>query len=130
MEYTKYEKILKKGEKVDWYGVEVPEELLTSSVRFASENLSHELDKLESSLDELKGSDLEKRKSYIKALLRNLQNLPYVLNGDFYLKKKKSIESEIEDTDKKVVKEKKKISKSSDKKVVRTKNNDLIFGKK
>jgi hypothetical protein len=130
MEYAKYEKILKKGEKVDWYGVEVPEELLTSSVRFASENLSHELDKLESSLDELKGSDLEKRKSYIKALLRNLQNLPYVLNGDFYLKKKKSIESEIEDTDKKVVKEKKKISKSSDKKVVRTKNNDLIFGKK
>jgi hypothetical protein len=130
MEYAKYEKILKKGEKVDWYGVEVPEELLTSSVRFASENLSHELDKLESSLDELKGSDLEKRKSYIKVLLRNLQNLPYVLNGDFYLKKKKSIESEIEDTDKKVVKEKKKISKSSDKKVVRTKNNDLIFGKK
>jgi hypothetical protein len=130
MEYDKYEKILKKGEKVDWYGVEVPEELLTSSVRFASENLSHELDKLESSLDELKGSDLEKRKSYIKVLLRNLQNLPYVLNGDFYLKKKKSIESEIEDTDKKVVKEKKKISKSSDKKVVRTKNNDLIFGKK
>jgi|LakMenEpi03Aug12_release.lakeMendotaPanAssembly.Ray.scaffolds.fasta_scaffold20420_7 hypothetical protein len=130
MEYAKYEKILKKGEKVDWYGVEVPEELLTSSVRFASENLSHELDKLESSLDELKGSDLEKRKSYIKVLLRNLQNLPYVLNGDFYLKKKKSIESEIEDTDKKIVKEKKKISKSSDKKVVRTKNNDLIFGKK
>ena len=130
MEYDKYEKILKKGEKVDWYGVEVPEELLTSSVRFASENLSHELDKLESSLDELKGSDLEKRKSYIKVLLRNLQNLPYVLNGDFYLKKKKSIESEIEDTDKKIVKEKKKIRKSSDKKVVRTKNNDLIFGKK
>jgi hypothetical protein len=133
MDNSLYEKIIREDDKVDWYGTEVPQGLITSLVRFASEGLSHELDKLKSSLDELRGSDLEKRKNYIKAVERNLQTLPYTLNGDFYMKKRKRIESSIEEENKnkkpvKKSKETTKNNKVTSKKT--TKNGDLIFGKK
>lgn len=132
MDNSLYEKIIREDEKVDWYGAEVPQGLITDLVRFASEGLSHELDKLKSSLDELRGTDLEKRKNYIKSVERNLQTLPYTLNGDFYMKKKNRIESAIEEENKnkkpiKKTKETTKNVKVTSKKP--TKKSDLIFGK-
>lgn len=133
MDNSLYEKIIREDDKIDWYGAEVPQGLITPLVRFASEGLSHELDKLKSSLDELRGTDLEKRKNYIKAVESNLQTLPYTLNGDFYMKKRKRIESAIEEENKskkptKKSKETTKNNKVTSKKT--TKNGDLIFGKK
>lgn len=126
-----YEKILKEGKKTDWYGVEVPVELVTASISMAAENLSHELDKLESTVNELKGNSREKRLSYIETIKNNLRNLPYTLNGDFYLIKKKRIESEISESEKKIKKIKKTTNtKQTTSKKTATKNSDLIFGKK
>jgi len=140
MKTSKYEEILKTGERTEWHGIEVPKDLLTNSVIIWSEGLKQEIDKLESSLSDLKGSELEKRKGYLKALYNNLLNAPYKLNGDIYLMKKDRVEKEIEELnkDKKVIKEKKKITKTTKEKevkvikekVTRTKNSDLIFGKK
>lgn len=126
-----YEKILKEGKKTDWYGVEVPVELVTASISMAAENLSHELDKLESTVNELKGNSREKRLAYIEAIKNNLRNLPYTLNGDFYLIKKKRIESEVFESEKKIKKTKKTTNtKQTTSKKTATKNSDLIFGKK
>ena len=91
---SKYEDILKNGERVDWYGVQVPKDLLTKLVITWSSNLKKEIDELESTLIDLKGISLDKRKGYIKGLMTNLQNAPYTLNNDVYLKKKNKIESE------------------------------------
>ena len=95
MDFVSYEKIIKKGEKTEWYGVEVPKDLITTGVNIVAENLNDEINKLESTLDQLRGVSLEKRKSYIKTLRNNLQNCPYRLNGDFYLIKKNRIEEDL-----------------------------------
>lgn len=132
MDNDKYEEIVKKGERTSWYGVEVPKDLITASVTFWSDRLKMEIDKLESEKNELKGSELEKRNGYLKSLYYNLQNAPYSLNGDFYLKKKKRFEKELEEESKKeknkTIKKTKKTTKEVDK-VSKTKNSDLIFGK-
>lgn len=127
-----YEKIIRESEKVDWYGKEVPKDLITNSVTIWSERLKSEIDKIESELGDLRGSDLEKRKGYLKSLYNNLQNAPYTLNGDFYLIKKKRIELDIEQNKKEISKKVKKPKKETTTKVVnsKTKNSDLIFGKK
>ena len=69
------------------------------------------------------------KKEYIKGLISNIQNAPYSLNDDVYLKKKDKIELEMaNETKKSKIKRNKKTtikSKSSPK----TKNSDLIFGK-
>jgi hypothetical protein len=132
MTNEKYEKIIREGERVDWYGKEVPKDLITSSVTIWSERLKSEIDKMESELADLRGSDLEKRKGYLKSLYTNLQNAPYSLNGDFYLIKKKRIELDMEQNKKEVSKKVKKLKKETTTKVVntKTKNSDLIFGKK
>jgi hypothetical protein len=96
MEFSKYEKILRYGVKVEWYGVDVPVELLTVKIKLIGSNLANEIHLLEGTLSDLKGVMLEKRKYYIDALKNNLKNLPYSLNNDFYLKKKKRIEESIE----------------------------------
>ncbi len=134
MDNTKYANIIKNGKKVDWYGIEVPKDLLTNLVVVWSDGLKKEIDKLESSLSELKGVSLEKRKSYIDGLMVNLQNAPYSLNGDVYLKKKISIELDIEKE--KPKKKRKKTRKKEKTKTTKktngsrnTKNSDLIFGK-
>lgn len=131
MDNKLYEKILKEGEKRDWYGVEVPKDLINGSISMAGENLSHELDKLESTLDELKGTSRDKRVSYIEVVRINLRSLPYRLNGDFYLMKKKRIETEILELEKNKKKTKKTTkSKEVTSKKSSTKNSNLIFGKK
>lgn len=133
MTNEQYEKIIKEGELVDWHGVEVPKDFITPKVIFWSDRLKSEIDKLESEKNELKGSELDKRNGYLKALYTNLRNAPYMLNGDFYLIKKRRYEKEKEEEDKKkqeVVK--KKVVKKTTKKtenLSKTKNSDLIFGK-
>lgn len=129
---SKYEDILKNGERVDWYGVQVPKDLLTKLVITWSSNLKKEIDELESTLIDLKGISLDKRKGYIKGLMTNLQNAPYTLNNDVYLKKKNKIESEIEEKNVKKQKNKKKKTTTKRKttsKNTGTKNSNLIFGK-
>lgn len=129
---SKYEDILKNGERVDWYGVQVPKDLLTKLVITWSSNLKKEIDELESTLIDLKGTSLDKRKGYIKGLMTNLQNAPYTLNNDVYLKKKNKIESEIEEKNVKKQKNKKKKTTTKRKttsKNTGTKNSNLIFGK-
>ena len=131
MRYEQYEKILKNGVKVDWYGSEVPEELITPLVKFAADGLSSEINKLESELNDSLGSSKEKKKAYINLLISNLQNLPYTLNGDAYLIKRDRIRQEMLDSKPKTTK--KRVTKTT--KTVKTtsktttKNSDLIFGK-
>ena len=136
MNNDKYEKILREGEKTDWYGVDVPLELVTATVRLVASNISEEIDKLEASLDGLRGTDLDKRKRYIKSLKKNLQNIPYTLNGDFYLIKKKRYELELEEKNKTTKTTRKKrttrkttTSSKPTSKNTTTKNSDLIFGR-
>ena len=133
MDKAKYVEIIKKGKTVGWYGVEVPKDLLTNLVIVWSTGLKKEIDKLESTLTDLKGVSLDKRKQYIKGLISNLQNAPYSLNCDTYLKKKKAIELEIEEekvknTKKQLKKRNTKTTKST-KSGHNTKNSNLIFGK-
>ena len=128
-----YENLIRNGERIDWYGIEVPEGLITNSVKFWSSGLKREIDKLEATLSDLKGTSLDKRKGYIDSLMSNLQNAPYTLNGDIYLIKKKRIESEIEEENKKkkpVRKRKTTKTKTTTSKSTVTKNSSLIFGKK
>lgn len=127
-----YEKIIKKGERIDWYGEQVPQELITVSVRTWCEVLLHQIDILESELNDLKGNEREKRKNTINLLLNNVKKAPYSLNGDFYLIKKRKYEVELKkDEEEKNKKNKKIVEKTpKTKKVTSTKNSDLIFGKK
>jgi len=143
MDLERYEEIIKKGEKTEWYGIEVPIDLVNNSVRMAAENLSNEIDKLESELDvDVKGTKHQSKRGYIDILKRNLQNLPYTFNGDVLLVKKKRIEAEMKPKE-----EKKRTSRRTKKSVKKdevvieeksktptkkggTKNSDLIFGKK
>lgn len=134
MDNKRYEEIIKSGEKVDWYGIEVPKDLITNLVTVWSSSLKIEIDKLESTLSDLKGTQLDRRKSYIDGLIHNLQNAPYSLNGDVYLKRKKSVEQQIEKETKNKETKKKKIKKGlkttkTNKVSYTTKNSNLIFGK-
>ncbi len=124
-----YEKIIKKGERVEWYGEQVPQELLTNSVIFWCEPLLHQIDVLEGELEDLKGPEKERRKSTITLLLNNVKKAPYSLNGDFYLIKKKKYESEMKIEPPKKEKKSRKIVENKQK-VTSTKNSNLIFGKK
>jgi len=126
----KYKKIITQGERVDWYGVEVPLELLTPTVKFVSDNLLHEINKLESTLNDLNGKSYDKRKAYIESLKTNLKNMPHTLNGDVYLIKKKRYETEINVKHNKGKTRKKTttVKKVSSSKTT-TKNGNLIFGK-
>ncbi len=133
MDNKEYRRIIEKGERVDWYGVEVPKDLITNLVSVWSSNLKSEIDKLESGLSDLSGVSLDRRKAYIKGLTYNLHNAPYSLNGDVYLKKKKKIEAEIEEknkkSEKKVVKKNRSKTTINKKSSPKTKNSELIFGK-
>lgn len=136
MNIERYEKIIREGERIEWYDTEVPKELVTNLVRFASEGLKSEIDKLEASLDDLKGVSLDRRKGYLESLKNNLRNMPYHLNNDFSLIKKKRIEEEIEkeNNKKKPVRKRKTVKKTTETKETTskktTKNSSLIFGKK
>jgi hypothetical protein len=107
-----YEDILINSQKVDWYGTQVPKDLLTKEVVVFSEQIQLQIDKYEETLDK---KDKQKRE-YVNNLIIKIQELPYRLNGDFYLIKKKEIEN-------RVVTVKNKVNNSR-----RTKNSNLIFG--
>jgi hypothetical protein len=113
MTYKEYEKILTKGKKVDWYDTQVPEKLLTNLVKVTATQMVEQINKY-------KGVDSDSKKDYICNLWDNIRNLPYTMNGDFYLMKKK----EIENGQKKVK------PKVEDKSIKVTKNSNLIFGNK
>jgi hypothetical protein len=116
MLYGEYEKILIKGKKVDWYGDQVPEELITKAVIYSANQIVEQIDKC-------KSIDSKQNNVYIRNLWENVKLLPYKMNGDFYLIKKKKIE------EKNKVKPKIKKEKEPENKKV-TKNSSLIFGNK
>lgn len=116
MLYGEYEKILIKGKKVDWYGEQVPEELITKAVIYSANQIVEQIDKC-------KSIDSKQNNVYIRNLWENVKLLPYKMNGDFYLIKKKKIE------EKNKVKPKIKKEKEPENKKV-TKNSSLIFGNK
>lgn len=119
LSYSEYEKILRKGKKVDWYDTIVPEELLTPTVKYVANQIIEQINKYE-------GVDSSKNNTYILNLWANVKDLPYTLNGDFYLIKKKEIEDKI----KKEGKKKPEIPKPSiNGNQKGTKNSKLIFGK-
>jgi hypothetical protein len=118
MLYSEYVKILTKGKKVDWYDTQVPERLITNAVKAVANQIIEQINKYES-------VDSTSKKDYICNLWSNIKNLPYTMNGDFYLIKKKEIENS-----QKKVKPKTETNgiKEETKKV--TKNSSLIFGNK
>ena len=130
MDFKLYKKIIIEGERIEWYGTEVPKDLVTKKVLFVSENLNKEIDDLKSKITNTRGSGFDKMEHYIKALENNLKNLPYSLNGDCYLKKKKMVEQSIEEKKPKPTKRPKRTSKKNTKKTKNTKNSNLIFGNK
>lgn len=117
MLYSEYEKILLKGKKVEWYDTQVPEKLLTEQVRIIANQIVEQINKYE-------GVDSKLKKDYICNLWGNVRNLPYIMNGDFYLIKKKEIEKNVKPYTKN-----ESIKKETDVKKV-TKNSNLIFGNK
>lgn len=125
-----YEEIILKGERVDWHGIEVPKELLTNKVLLAAETLSHEIHLLEGELSDLRGKERETREVTVKLLKNNLQNMPFVFNGDVYLVKKNRLEEQLQKkVEKTTTKKRKTTSKETTPKKTGTKNSDLIFGK-
>jgi hypothetical protein len=114
-----YEKLIKEGERTEWYGKSVPKDLLTNKVLFASQNLHKEIDSLKSKLTDLRGTGYEKLLGYIEVLENNLSNLPYSLNRIEQEVKKEEIKKH------KTTKKKKVTSKNK-----ATKNSNLIFGNK
>jgi len=121
LQNSEYEKIIKFGDKVDWYGSEVPESLLTPQVRVTTEQIIEQINKFE-------GVDRTKKNVYIEILWLKIKNLPYTLNGDVYLKKKKKFELEKENL--KVIKTKSNKNVIKERKPRVTKNSGLIFGNK
>jgi len=113
MTYKEYEKILTKGKKVDWYDTKVPEKLLTNAVKAVANQMVEQINKFSS-------VDSTVKKDYICNLWDNVRNLPYTMNGDFYLIKKKEIENN----------QKKSKPKVEEKSIKVTKNSSLIFGSK
>jgi hypothetical protein len=140
---SEYEKIIKEGTRVEWYGESVPETLITPKVKFWCDGLLGEIHMLEGELSDLKGVSLEKRKNYLKSLWYGVKNAPYALNGDVYLKKKERIEKELKEKEEKPTKKRKTSRKKTTPKAKTTsegrktttkkgstKNSGIIFGKK
>lgn len=120
LQYSDYEKILRKGKRVDWYDTQVPVDLITPAVKAMASQIVEQINIYE-------GVDDNSKKNYISTLWLNIRNLPYTMNGDFYLIKKREIEEKIKkDTKTKPKKEEVRINEV--KKV--TKNSSLIFGNK
>ena len=120
LSYKEYEQILRRGKRVDWYGIDVPEKLVAPGVKAVAEQIIEQI-------NIYKGVDSDKKNNYIETLWANIKDLPYKLNGDCYLLKKKEIEEKI-DIEGKTKPKKEKISTTEIKKV--TKNSSLIFGNK
>jgi hypothetical protein len=116
-----YEKILTKGKRIDWHGVQVPEKLITNLVTVRANQIIDQINKYES-------VGFNSKNDYIEKLWLTIRNLPYSMNGDFYLIKKRFIEENQKENKEKVKKTSKKIEVVEQPK--KTKNSNLIFGKK
>lgn len=121
LQYSEYEKILRKGKKIEWYETLVPEKLVTKDVQIMAQQIVEQINKLEA------GVDSQSKKTYISSLWENVRLLPYRMNGDFYLIKKREIEEKIskEVKPKKVEESIKEVTTTR-----KTKNSQLIFGSK
>lgn len=120
LQYSDYEKILRKGKRVDWYDTQVPVDLITPAVKAMASQIVGQINIYE-------GVDDNSKKNYISTLWLNIRNLPYTMNGDFYLIKKREIEEKIK-KDTKTKPKKEEVRTNEVKKV--TKNSSLIFGNK
>jgi hypothetical protein len=120
LQYSDYEKILRKGKRVDWYDTQVPVDLITPAVKAMASQIVEQINIYE-------GVDDNSKKNYISTLWLNIRNLPYTMNGDFYLIKKREIEEKIK-KDTKTKPKKEEVRTNEVKKV--TKNSSLIFGNK
>lgn len=117
MLHVDYEKILMKGKKVEWYDTSVPEKLITKLVTEMANQMMEQINKLNS-------VDYNKNKDYINALMTNIRELPYKMNGDFYLMKKSEIESKVK------IKKGNIVTPIKEESTKKTKNSSLIFGSK
>jgi len=129
-----YEKIIKEGERVDWYEESVPKELINVKVNMWCEPLLHQIHILEGELSDLRGTEKDKRENTIKNLWNKIKTAPYTINGDVYLIKKRQFESEMAvvepKKEKRVKKTTEKTTKTKEKTLDKgTKNSNLIFGK-
>ena len=102
MTFEEYKEVIKNGERVEWYGIEVPSALITNRVRALADMVINSLNHLDVEISDLrKGTkELTKKQVYYDAVYRNVQNLPYKMNGlidDFYMAKRYQIEAEIEE---------------------------------
>lgn len=132
-----YEKLIREGERIDWYGKEVPKDLITSGVKTWCEMVKEGLDKLESEKGRLIGKSKETHEAYVNNIWDNIRSAPYRFNGDFYLIKKNRIEADMvkerpkpKTTSKKRVKKTTNVKSETSNKVAQTKNSGLIFGNK
>ena len=117
MLHADYEKILTKGKKVEWYDTLVPEKLITKLVTEMANQITEQINKLNS-------VDSNKNKDYINVLMTSIKDLPYKMNGDFYLIKKREIESKVK------IKKSNIVSPIKEESTKKTKNSSLIFGSK
>ena len=93
MTYAKYEEIISKGKRIDWYDTKAPQELCTPEVHYMANMVKSQIDKLVA-------EDLLSTANYREDLLNNIRLMPYTLNSDTYLVKKREIEKryKIKDT--------------------------------
>ena len=133
-----YEKLIREGEKIDWYGEQVPEKFITNGVKAWCEMVEESLDKLIGERGKLTGKSKETLDTYVNGVRNNIKTAPYRLNGDFYLIRKKKIEADMVEESpkpkptrkKRVVKKTTNVKSDTSNTVVRTKNSSLIFGNK
>ena len=133
-----YEKLIREGKKIDWYGEKVPEKLITNGVKAWCEMVEESLDKLISDRGTLTGKSKETLDAYVNGVRTNIKTAPYKLNGDFYLMKKKRIEADMVKESpkpkptrkKRVVKKTTNVKSNTSNTVSQTKNSGLIFGNK
>ena len=160
MTFDEYRDIIRNGEKTDWYGEQVPMDLINNNVITITNMIIDSLAEIEMDINELKKGSKERlaKQNYHDKVMDNVRKLPYSQNGminDCYLFKYKRIIKEIEEEELEKVKNKKKTRKKrvvkpkvnkeekpkledkeevkEDKPKVRSrrgKSNSLIFGKK
>lgn len=138
MDYETYKNIIKNGDRIDWYGTEVPADLVNDRVIEITNMMVTGLSDLESDLSETKKGTptWTKLNKYIGIVKENIRWSPYTQNGminDFYMKKYNKIIKELELENKKPKPRKKPTKKKEEvvKKPRRiSKNSNLIFGNK
>lgn len=83
--YAELEKIITEAPRIDWYGVLEPEPLCSLEVRYVALQIEGQINKLVA-------EDAKTTADYIEVLRGNIQRLPYTMNHDGYLIKKREIE--------------------------------------